>query len=74
MRVDYAKLYIGRYADAAEAAWWADVWTVRLQNEHAVLNFPECLEDLMTEAKKVHTTLPWKRKHEETDQVSLQEV
>ncbi len=54
-------IHIGTYNNPVEAAYWADVWTVRLLPDYAQLNFPDNINFYIEEAKNLITTLPWQR-------------
>ena len=45
-----------------DAAYWADLWAIRLLDENVLLNFPEKLEEYLETAKTLQSTRLPKRK------------
>ena len=62
IQVDKRTHYFGQWADIEHAAFMSDVWTYRIQTEHAALNFPERLEEIKQEALKLDApNWEWRR-------------
>lgn len=53
--------YFGAYKDEVEAAYWSDVWAVRLLTADVLLNFPDNINFYLEEALLLKCNLPWKR-------------
>lgn len=59
--IDHDVLYLGSFDDEVEAAFWADVWTVRLHDKHSILNFPDNINFYLEEAMLLDCNRPWQR-------------
>ena len=61
-KLDCKTNHFGSYSTVEEAAFWADVYSYRLQYEGAPLNFPEKLEEIREAALNLELpNYPWRR-------------
>jgi hypothetical protein len=61
MVVKGERIHIGYYKDEVEAAYWADVWAVRLYIDDIKLNFPDNIQLYEQEALLLNCVRPWNR-------------